>query len=137
MAAAQSESKTTRVKPAYSTKIGRVHGAVWHNNGKDGEFYSTQVYRIFRDENDKFVKTMSFSPGDLANVAAVAEACSTWVTATLDREREAERERERERADAARRLPVVVEVYQLPTIPDLRELFERSWEDYEADHDYY
>ena len=60
-------------------RISRIHGAIWQNSGDNGPWYNVTFSRSYRDANDDWKSTDSFSVDDLLVLAKVANEAHTWI----------------------------------------------------------
>jgi hypothetical protein len=64
--------------PANVIRLGRIKGTIWANKTEKGTFYSVQIIRIYRDE-DQWKEGTSFNRDDLPLVAKVADLVHTYI----------------------------------------------------------
>ena len=66
-------------QPAKKFRIGYVTATVWKNDGVDRPFYSVDVTRSFKDDNDEWKNTSSLNQGDLLNAAKCLMRAEAWI----------------------------------------------------------
>ena len=64
--------------PAYSKKIGRVEGAVWINEGKNGPFYKA-TFNSGYEKDGVWKDSPQFSRADCRKLLLVVAAITTWM----------------------------------------------------------
>ncbi len=70
-------------RPAHRIRLGRIVGCVWSNQGENGAFFSTTIYRIYKpDGSDTWLSANSFGRDDLPLVAKIADALHSWIFAS-------------------------------------------------------
>lgn len=89
-------NETTNERPAniaHTEKVGRVRYDIEERAGKDGRFYSTRFYRLYKkSENEagepEFEKAYSFATSeradDLEELAKATVAASNWIRLQLE-----------------------------------------------------
>ena len=89
-------NETTNERPAgiaHSEKIGRVRYDIEEREGKDGRFYSTRFYRLYKkDETESgepnFEKAYTFATSeradDLEDLAKATAAANNWIQLQLE-----------------------------------------------------
>jgi len=80
--ATQQEPKattTTRNQPVHRIRIFRVEATIWQHQSENGTWYNVTLSRRYKDANDEWKSTDSFSADDLLVVAKVADAAHSWI----------------------------------------------------------
>ena len=76
----QQETKnTTHNQPVHRILMSRVSAAIWLNQGDNGPWYNVTVSRSYKDANDEWKSTDSFSADDLLLLAKVADEAHSWI----------------------------------------------------------
>jgi len=76
----QQEPKTTsRNQPVHRIRIFRVEAAIWQQKSENGTWYNVTLSRSYKDANDEWKSSDSFSGDDLLLVAKVADQAHTWI----------------------------------------------------------
>lgn len=60
-------------KPVSEIRYGAIKATIWENQHENGNFFSIDIYRIYKDAQGQWQKTTSFSLSDLPKVEKVAE----------------------------------------------------------------
>ena len=72
-------------KPAGKFRDGRLTATIWKNEtsnketGEIGHFYSVDIVRSYKDENDQWQETPSFTGADLLKVANLSTAAYNFI----------------------------------------------------------
>jgi len=67
-------------RPAYKTRIGRLHCDVWENqHAEQGPWYSVAITRHYRDTSGEWKTSTSFGRDDLLVVAELARMAFHWI----------------------------------------------------------
>jgi hypothetical protein len=66
-------------QPIHRVRISRVQAAIWQNSGENGPWYNVTFSRSYKDANDEWKSTDSFSVDDLLLLAKVADEAHTWI----------------------------------------------------------
>ena len=67
-------------KPETKFRIGALSATVWKNETDGGRsFYSVDISRGYKDDDDEWKQTSRFSAGDLLNVAKLADRAEAWI----------------------------------------------------------
>ena len=64
--------------PAFSKKIGRVEGAVWVNDGKNGPFYKA-TFNSSYEQDGEWKDSSQFNRADCRRLLLVVAAITTWM----------------------------------------------------------
>ena len=72
-------TEATKNKPECTYRIGNLKATVWKNDGKHGDYYTTEIVRTYRDSSDKWQTSSSFTHDDLLNVAKLAERAEAYI----------------------------------------------------------
>jgi hypothetical protein len=65
-------------QPINTIRLGRVKATVWANKTEKGTFYSVQIVRIYRDE-DQWKESSCFNRDDLPLVAKLVDLAHTFI----------------------------------------------------------
>jgi hypothetical protein len=60
-------------------RFGRVRAAVWLNESEAGTWASVTVSRLYKDKEDKWQDTTSFSRDDLPLLIKVVDRVHSWL----------------------------------------------------------
>lgn len=63
---------TTNQKPAAKLRDGNITATIWKNQSEKGAFYSVEVERSYRDTEETYKSSKSFSGTDLLKVSRLA-----------------------------------------------------------------
>ena len=66
-------------QPVHRIRISRIHGAIWQNSGDNDPWYNVKLSRSYKDANDDWKSTDSFSVDDLLVLAKVANEAHSWI----------------------------------------------------------
>jgi len=68
------KKQKNKKKPKMTISSGRVHANIWQNKTKnDKTFLNIELYRIYKDNEDNYKKTYSFSNKDALDIAHVCK----------------------------------------------------------------
>lgn len=67
--------------PAHTIRIGFVKCTIWYNKQGDAGFYSVNISRSYKDNDDKWQDGDSFNHADLPVVAKLADMATEWIAA--------------------------------------------------------
>ncbi len=56
-------------KPVQTLRDGNIKATLWRNEGDKGPFYSVQFIRTYKDSEDNYQDTDSFTNGDLLKLS--------------------------------------------------------------------
>lgn len=71
---------TETKKPEKTFRIGRLSATIWLNEGSEGnKFFSVDIVRNYKDQNDNWKTTSSFSHDELLNVATLAQRAEAFI----------------------------------------------------------
>ena len=74
----------TKKKPT-TIKAGRgIRAKLWRNSNKNGEWYNVTISRVYKDDEDQFQDSDSFSRDDLLQVAYVAQRAFDYILNQTD-----------------------------------------------------
>lgn len=68
---------TTKQKPAYEFRLGRIRAAVWANGGESGTRYNVTFSRLYK-EGDEWRNSTSYGREDLPLLMKVADWAHSW-----------------------------------------------------------
>ena len=68
-----------RKPPVHEVRIGRIRGVVWCNSGKEGDWYSVNITRSYKDGENNWKQATSYGVLDLLVVAEVARLCWLFI----------------------------------------------------------
>ncbi len=78
--ATQQENKNTaRNQPVHHIRYSRIDAAVWQHAGDNGTWYNVTFSRSYKDANDEWKSSDSFSADDLLLLAKIANEAHTWI----------------------------------------------------------
>ena len=66
-------------KPVHEVRLGRVRGAIWENDTKNGTVHNLTFSRLYKDDDDKWADSTSFVRDDLPLLAKVADMAHSWI----------------------------------------------------------
>ena len=75
----QEPKATTRNQPVHRIRIFPIECAIWKNQSENGTWYNVTLSRSYKDANDEWKSTDSFSADDLLLVAKVADEAHSWI----------------------------------------------------------
>lgn len=75
------QNEGTANAPVFSTRIGSISGKVW-KNAADGNrvYYNVEITHNYRDKDENWKSTHSYSHDNLLNVAKVAERTEEYIS---------------------------------------------------------
>ena len=59
-------------KPERTLRDGALKATIWKNSSEKGDYYTVDLARIYKDKQDQFQETNSFSANDLLKVSHLA-----------------------------------------------------------------
>ena len=68
-------------KPVKHYRLGDVHASVFFNEGGDGSFHTITMHRRYKDGNDQWQTSDSFTASQMANVLVVGQLAASYVVA--------------------------------------------------------
>lgn len=81
----------TKNKPIRTLRDGQIKAVIWKNQSEDGgAFYSVEFVRSYRDSQDNWHDTSSFSNGQLLKVAHLATKAYDAIAALKAKDAKAE-----------------------------------------------
>ena len=83
----QQEARTTLNQPVHRIRMSRVEAAIWQNRGESGTWYNVTLSRSYKNANDEWKSSDSFSVDDLLVVAKVANEAHSWIIQKQQEER--------------------------------------------------
>ena len=75
----QQESKPARNEPVHRIRMSRISAAIWQHESENGTWYNVTLSRSYKDANDEWKSSDSFSGDDLLLVAKVADQAHSWI----------------------------------------------------------
>ncbi len=77
-------------KPAQTLRDGNIKATIWRNDGDKGPFYSVQFFRTYKDSEDNYQDTDSFTNGELLKLSHLGiRAYDAIATLRMDDNKEA------------------------------------------------
>ena len=73
------EAEKTARRPVHEIRLGRVKGAIFHNQNDNGAWHNVVLKRLYRDSEGKWKSGDSFSRDDLPLVGKVSDLCHSWI----------------------------------------------------------
>lgn len=77
-----SETGEERRQPIHKIRMRNITAAIWQNQSERGPWYSVTISRSYRDAENNWHTTESFSGPDLLIVAEVARTSFHWIVHT-------------------------------------------------------
>lgn len=78
------ETNTNSNPPAARIRRGRIQAAIWKQPTDKGSFYTFTIERSYKDENENYQSSSSFSLQDALLVAKVANLADTQIRNLMD-----------------------------------------------------
>ena len=75
----QENKPAPRNQPVHRIRIFPIECAIWKNQSENGTWYNVTLSRSYKDANDEWKSSDSFSGDDLLLVAKVADQAHTWI----------------------------------------------------------
>ena len=69
----------TKQKPVHKIDLNGLRATIWKNQGKNGDYYTVQLSRSFRDKKGKWKDTASFGVRHLAAVRSLLDQAEAFV----------------------------------------------------------
>ena len=69
-------------RPVHEVRIGANKATIWCNQTANGPMYNVTFARIYRDAEDNWKESASFSRDDLLVIAKLADIAHTWIWST-------------------------------------------------------
>jgi hypothetical protein len=66
-------------KPVHKIDLNGLRATVWKNQGKNGDYYTVQLSRSFRDKKGKWKDSSSFGVRHLAAVRSLQDQAEAFV----------------------------------------------------------
>ena len=81
--------KNSNGKKPEVIKVGRgIRAKLWRNTNKNGEWFNITITRLYKDSDEQFQESDSFSRDDLLQVAFVAQKAFDHIVNQNDESRE-------------------------------------------------
>ena len=78
--------------PAHKIRIGNVSAVIWRNTGDNGNWYSCQLQRSYKNGDDEWRQTDSLGQDDLLVAAKLLDHAHTWIAEAMQADRKAKKE---------------------------------------------
>jgi hypothetical protein len=78
-ASTKSKPKKDKKRPVHEIRIGRIRAAIWENESENGTFHNVTLSRLYKDDDDQWRDSASFSRDDLPLVAKVCDQVHSWI----------------------------------------------------------
>ena len=65
--------------PVKKFRIGNVTVNVWENEGPEHKFYTVDIQRRYKNDDDEWRNTTSLNHGDVLNVAHLLTRANAWI----------------------------------------------------------
>ena len=75
----QPKAAAARKQPVYRIRKFRIEAAIWEHQSENGTWYNVTLSRSYKDTNDEWKSSDSFSADDLLLVAKVANEAHSWI----------------------------------------------------------
>jgi hypothetical protein len=82
--------------PAHKLRISNLSASIWRNSGTNGAWYSVQLKRSYKTDDDQWRDTDALGQDDLLPAAKLLDLAHTWIMHQLEADR-----RGRKQAEAA------------------------------------
>ena len=79
-------------KPVDTIRDGSLNATIWMNPRENGNFYSVQITRSYKDEHGNWHETDSFSGSELLRVARLANIAYSEILIYRAKDRSSEQE---------------------------------------------
>ncbi len=66
-------------QPAHRIRMARILATLWKNHGENGPWFNVTFSRSYKDANDEWKSTDSFTADDLLLLAKLANEAHTWI----------------------------------------------------------
>jgi hypothetical protein len=86
----------TMTTPAHKLRISPLTAVIWRNSGEKGPWYSMQLKRSYKTDDDQWRDTDAFGQDDLLPAAKLLDMAHTWIMHQLEADR-----KDRKQAEAA------------------------------------
>lgn len=80
----------TKPTPVETLRDGRLKATTWENEGKDGNYYTVTLAKIYEDKNGQLQDSHSFTGSELLRIAELARESHALIR-DLRRDRSVER----------------------------------------------
>ena len=70
---------SARKQPVHRIRKFRIEAAIWEHQSENGTWYNVTLSRSYKDANDEWKSSDSFSADDLLLVAKVANEAHSWI----------------------------------------------------------
>lgn len=77
----QGRDAQAKNRPVHEVRIGADKATIWCNQTANGPMYNVTFARIYRDAEDNWKESTSFSRDDLLVIAKLADVAHTWICA--------------------------------------------------------
>lgn len=76
-------NETKENAPVKTYRIGHLSATIWKNAASGNDFYSTEIARNYKNEEDEWKSSSSFNHSDLLNVAELAKRAERYIAEQL------------------------------------------------------
>ena len=88
MATATEPKESPGKAPVHKTRVGSTVATVWLNESENrGPFYSVNVVRVYKNENDEYVESDNYLETQLLELSKAADLAHTWIVQRRAEER--------------------------------------------------
>ena len=78
----RSKSKAdSKTRPVHELRLGRIRAAIWENETQNGMLHNVTVSRLYKNEDDVWKDSTSFSRDDLPLLGKVLDRAHSWIFA--------------------------------------------------------
>ena len=78
---AEGKSPPAKNRPVQELRIGSIKAAIWGNQTANGLMHNVTFARVYKDAEDNWKESTSFSRDDLLEVSKLADQAHTWICA--------------------------------------------------------
>jgi hypothetical protein len=78
--------------PAHKIRIGALQATIWRNSSDKGPWYSVQLTRSYKADDDEWRETDSLGYDDLLPAAKLLDLAHTWAMHQLDADRKSRKQ---------------------------------------------
>lgn len=73
--------------PAHKLRINNISAIIWRNSSDNGSWYSVQIKRSYKNNDDEWRDTDALGQDDLLTAAKLLDQAHTWIGHQLEADR--------------------------------------------------
>jgi hypothetical protein len=90
------QKETTMTTPAHKLRISNLSAVIWRNSGTSGSWYSVQLKRSYKSDDEQWRDTDNLGTDDLLTAAKLLDLAHTWILQQLEADRKSRKDAQAE-----------------------------------------